>query len=69
MIRVCSMDVRTRNLRQKVERVLLRVTPRAKHENLGANVRRTTSQYQRYEKRDEKLDSRLAKKGRDKICK
>jgi hypothetical protein len=31
--------------------------------NMGAHVRRTTSECQRYEKRDKKPDSHAAKKG------
>jgi hypothetical protein len=69
MIRVCPMDVCTRNIWQKAESVLLRETNAFCARNMGTHVRRTSSECPRYKKRDKKSDSRAAKKGHEEISK
>jgi hypothetical protein len=67
MIRVRPMDFCFRNLRRKTESILLQETQVLCARNMGAYVRRTSSLCKRYEKRDEKLDSRAAEKGTKKL--
>jgi hypothetical protein len=61
------MDICTRNLWQKVESVLLQETHVFCARNMGAHVRCTSSECQRYEKRDKKSDSHAAEKGTKKL--
>jgi hypothetical protein len=67
IICVLPIDVCTRNLWEKAKSVLLQEAHAFSARNMGSHVRRTSSECQRYEKRDKKLDSRAAKKGAKKL--
>ncbi len=62
IIHVRPMGVRTRNLRQKAESVLLPETHALCARNMGAHVWHTSLECQWYKKQDKKSDSRAAKK-------
>jgi hypothetical protein len=67
IIHVRPTDVHTRNLRRKAESVLLLETHAFCAKNMGAHIKCTSLECQRYEKRDEKLDFCAAKKGAKKL--
>jgi hypothetical protein len=68
IIHVRPTDVRTRNLWQKAESILLQETHTFWARNMVVHVRRTSSlECQRYEKQDKKLNPRAAEKGAKKL--